>query len=79
METQEFQNKVKSVIADILGCKEEEVYCVWQAKTLQHVKGLFASGADNAKGLYFEATYNGLKKELYLDHYKKIKNKVLVL
>lgn len=49
-----------------------DVYVVWNCKTLQNNKALLSTTL--ADGLYFEATYNGDKKELYLDAYKKEKN-----
>lgn len=48
------------------------VYVVWACKTLQNNKALLSTTLSD--GLYFEATYNGDKKELYLDAYKKEKN-----
>lgn len=68
---------VRIAIADRIGCEPNEVYCVWSCKTLQHIKGLFSSDVDAAKGMYYEATYNGDKKELYLDAYKKDNNELL--
>ena len=49
-----------------------DVYVVWYAKTLQNHKGLFSTSVPD--GMYYEATYNGDKKELYLDAYKKWQN-----
>lgn len=72
-----FNKLVSEVIAGILGCEPEEVYMVWQSKTLQNIKGLFSSDVDQAKGLYYEATYNGDKKEMYLDTYQKLDNQVI--
>lgn len=68
---------VRLAIADKLGCEPREVYCVWSCKTLQHIKGLFSSDVDAAKGMYYEATYNGIKEELYLDVYKKESNELI--
>lgn len=48
--------------------KEDEIYVVWLCKTLQNNKALLST--NNPDGLYFECTYNGDKKELYLDAYK---------
>lgn len=72
-----FNKLVSEVIAGNLGCEPEEVYMVWQSKTLQNIKGLFSSDVDQAKGLYYEATYNGDKKEMYLDTYQKLDNQVI--
>ncbi|MBB5887732.1 DUF6275 family protein [Lactovum miscens] len=73
----EFNDFVKNEIAFRLSCKPEHVYTVWQCKTLQNIKGLFSSDVESAKGLYFEATYNGDKEELYLDMYSKVSNEAI--
>ena len=49
-----------------------EVYIVWKCKTLQNWKWLISSAL--ADGMYYEVTYNGDKKEFYLDAYKKVEN-----
>ncbi|MBZ1515892.1 MULTISPECIES: DUF6275 family protein [Leuconostoc] len=72
-----FMSFVEEKIAEQLGCKKEEVYMVWQCKTLQNIKGLFSSDVPQANGLYYEATYNGDKGEIYLDTYKKASNKAI--
>ena len=72
-----FNEEARKIIAKYLGCSEEQVYCVWSCKTLQHIKGLFSSDVANAKGLYWEVTYNGIKKELYVDRYHKEENKAI--
>ena len=51
------------------------VYVVWQVKAIQNNKALLAVSLDG-DGMYFEATYNGEAKELYLDVYKKQTKKV---
>lgn len=53
----------------------EDVYVVWSCKTLQNSKGLFST--PNTDGMYFEATLNGDKNEIYFDAYKKFDNVVL--
>lgn len=51
---------------------DKEIYVVWSCKTLQNNKALIST--DIHDGLYFEITYNGDKKEAYLDVYRKQKN-----
>ena len=48
------------------------VFVVWFCKTLQNYKALIST--DISDGMYYEYTYNGDKKEAYLDAYKKWKN-----
>lgn len=50
----------------------EDVFVVWSCKTLQNNKALLSTRVSD--GMYYELTYNGDKKELYLDAYKKWKN-----
>lgn len=52
-----------------------EVYIVWKCKALQNWKYLISSTLQD--GMYYELTYNGDKKEWYLDAYKKFENKVI--
>lgn len=52
---------------------EFTVYIVWKCKTLQNWKYLISS--DLYDGMYYELTYNGDKKEWYLDAYKKFENR----
>ncbi len=50
----------------------KDVYVVWCCKTLQNNKALLATNVPD--GMYYEVTYNGDKKQLYLDAYKKVHN-----
>ena len=50
---------------------QKDVFIVWYCKTLQNWKALAGIYGRNE---YFELTYNGDKKELYLDVYKKLEN-----
>lgn len=52
---------------------EFDLYIVWKCKALQNWKYLIASTL--ADGMYYELTYNGDKKEWYIDAYKKVENK----
>ena len=49
-----------------------EIFTVWKCKILQNWKYLLSSTLHD--GMYCEATYNGDKKEWYLDAYKKFEN-----
>ena len=55
----------------------DNVFVVWQCKTLQNNKALLSTTLYD--GMYYELTYNGDKKELYLDAYKKFENKCFKL
>ena len=52
---------------------EFEVYLVWMCKALQNWKFLISSTLSD--GMYYELTFNGDKKEWYLDAYKKFENR----
>ena len=49
-----------------------DVCVVWNCKTLQNNKALLSTTLFD--GMYYECTYNGDKKELYFDAYKKWEN-----
>lgn len=53
----------------------ENVFIVWFSKTLQNFKALVSTTVSD--GMYYEVTYNGDKKEIYLDAYKKWENKCI--
>lgn len=52
-----------------------EVFTVWKVKVLQNWKYLISSTLPD--GMYYEMTYNGDKKEWYLDAYKKFENRCI--
>ena len=54
-----------------------DVFIVWMCKTLQNNKALVSTTLFD--GMYYELTYNGDKKELYFDVYKKWVNKCIKL
>ena len=53
----------------------DDVYVTWFSKTLQNWKALVSTSVPD--GMYYEVTYNGNKKETYLDVYKKWENVVI--
>lgn len=67
--------KENTEITDEFELKDEDIYVVWCVKALQNSKGLFSTKV--VDGMYFEMTYNGDKKEIYIDAYKKWKNKAV--
>jgi hypothetical protein len=56
---------------------ENDVFIVWMCKTLQNNKALASTTLFD--GMYYEVTYNGDKKEVYFDAYKKWENKCIHL
>lgn len=52
-----------------------DLYTVWKCKILQNWKFLISSTLPD--GMYYEMTFNGDKKEWYLDAYKKFENVVV--
>ena len=52
---------------------EDDVFIVWLCKTLQNNKALVSTTLFD--GMYYEVTYNGDKKQIYFDAYKKFENR----
>lgn len=53
----------------------DDVFVVWYCKTLQNHKALLSTTLYD--GMYYEFTYNGDKRDAYLDAYKKWENVVV--
>lgn len=53
-----------------------DVFVVWNCKTLQNRKWILCTNLPDNK--LYELTYNGDKKEYYLDEYYKLANTVIV-
>lgn len=68
-----YNSKVE--VTDNFQLTVDDVYVVWFAKTLQNWKALASTTVHD--GMYYELTYNGDKKELYIDAYKKFENSVI--
>ena len=85
MGNDEFLKKCKEIVRDYTNehldksDKKEitinDVFVVWNCKTLQNNKALLSTTLFD--GMYYELTYNGDKKELYLDAYKKFENRCI--
>ncbi|MCC4349213.1 DUF6275 family protein [Limosilactobacillus reuteri] len=84
MNNAEFINKAKYIVAKYTNenilkpeqglISENEVFVAWYAKVLQNHKALLATLIEGDQH-YYEVTYNGDKKQLYLDVYNKQENK----
>lgn len=69
----QFLVKAKASVARVAARYEpDELYIVWFCKALGNWKALVST--DSASGVYWEVTYNGAKKETYVDTYKKAFN-----
>ena len=65
----------KAEKTDNIKITKENVFIVWLCKTLQNHKALVSTTISD--GMYYELTYNGDKKDLYLDAYKKWENRCI--
>lgn len=57
--------------------KPDDFYLVWKCKTLQNWKAVVSTDIgeyDLQTGYIWEITYNGDKKEFYVDRYEKSSN-----
>lgn len=73
MDNKQFLKQAKAKVmqwldAYVVPVDDNDVFVVWYAKTLQNHKALLSSAVSND---YFECTYNGDKKEMYIDVYHK--------
>ena len=76
-------NKAKKLVVDYFNGQadqtdnfkitEDQVFIVWFSKTLQNWKAMVSTTISD--GMYYEITYNGDRKEAYIDAYKKWENK----
>ena len=85
MSNEKFLEKAKELVKDYAlehldksdVIPEFNVFVVWSCKTLQNHKALLSTSLSD--GMYYELTYNGDKKELYVDAYKKFENRCIKL
>ena len=83
MDYKDFENLCKNAVytyvmenihtIDDTKITQDDIYIVWMCKTLQNNKALLSITIHD--GMYYECTYNGDRKKLYLDAYKKIENR----
>lgn len=74
--------KAKALVAEayntipVLGeATPEDFYVVWFVKVLGNWKALLST--DKVDGLYWEVTYDGDKKQSYVDTYTKMHNQAI--
>lgn len=75
--------KAKAIVSDYVSSHLDKsdpapryaAFVVWQCKVLQNWKFLISTSLPD--GMYYEVTYNGDKKEWYLDAYKKFENQCI--
>lgn len=83
MGSKEFVEKCKEIVKQYViehldksdNMPNFEIFVVWSCKTLQNNKTLLSTTLYD--GMYYELTYNGDKKELYFDAYKKFENRCI--
>ncbi len=80
MDNYKFEKICKNIVRGYLKEKGIEinidnVYTVWLCRALGNNKALISTTIED--NLYYELTYNGAKKEIYFDVYKKELNKVI--
>lgn len=85
MKEEQFFKKAKAIVcayandhldvSDGQRISPDEVYIVWSCKILQNWKALLSTTL--LDGMYYELTYNGNKREIYLDAYKKFENRCI--
>lgn len=85
MGSEQFEKLVKKIVSEYVNehidksdkreISEDDVFIVWQCKTLQNNKALASTTLFD--GMYYELTYNGDKQEMYFDAYKKWENKCI--
>lgn len=75
-----YQQKAMAIVKQIVDNKFTHVpryhlYVVWFCKTLQNWKALISTTLED--GAYYEVTYDGNKKQCYVDSYVKVDNIVV--
>jgi uncharacterized protein DUF6275 len=63
---------IKSMFDTPVEITKADIFVVWHCKTLQNWKAILSANFEGAP--LVEVTYNGDKKETYIDVYRKIEN-----
>ena len=63
---------IKSMFDTPIEMTKSDIFVVWHCKTLQNWKAILSAGFPGAP--LVEVTYNGDKKETYVDIYRKLEN-----
>lgn len=85
MNEKDFTDRVRVMVSDYTNehldvtdgkhIRPEDVFIVWQCKTLQNSKALASTVLMD--GMYYEITYDGDRDRFYLDAYKKFENRCI--
>lgn len=67
-----FLLKAKRIVSEVSAYPQDKLFIVWFTKTLQYWKAMV--GTTDGNDVYFEVTYNGDKREAYVDFYMKHNN-----
>lgn len=73
MGEKEFVKLCRKCVADYYGWNDytdDDIYIVWLSKAIQNNKALLSTTKPD--GMYFEITYDGNKKAVYLDAYERV-------
>lgn len=73
LEYDEYIDLAFKMIKDECGIHDCNIVIVWICKTIQNWKGLFYNFTNKR---YYKVTYNGDKKEMYLDRYANEKKTI---
>ncbi len=84
MDSREFEKIVKKYVAEYFNeyvgaarnylINQDDIFIVWSCKALQNNKAIASANLPVSLGMMFEVTYNGDKKEIYIDAYTKDNN-----
>lgn len=71
-----YPNAVRYIVARYSGYEMSELSVVWFCYTLGNFKAL-VKNTSRKDGLYFEVTFDEMRKRLYIDEYRKVNHRTL--